>query len=379
MPLPPSGPLSMSQINLELAVPATTLISLNQTSARALAGVPAGMISISDFYGKPSGVNGGIVFGGFSYPTPAQTVNYSVNSFAFDTETMATLTSNPAGWNYGSVFNDADKATTFGGATYTSPAAAPLTTMVSYPFSTGTRSVGITIPFVPTIAGGIAYTTIQGGDCQFNFSDVGYAPAALNQIIPAASPTTIGNGINKYIKSTQTLSSFVATFGQYVPATTSAFATRSGINNSTEGIWANQRRQTPGQEVNAVWKFIKSTETQTYHGALMVRARAGYNSAGTPTHGYFIGGFPLGTPTAGSKIAYSTMTATSFAFSVIGRSQSVKNSTSAYFIGGMTSTIAATNSAQKLVFSTDTITTLNYPAITPRGWGSGSQPSNIAL
>lgn len=52
MTLPLSGPISMSQVNTELGLPSTTIITLNDPAVRALAGIPAGTISMSDLYGK---------------------------------------------------------------------------------------------------------------------------------------------------------------------------------------------------------------------------------------------------------------------------------------------------------------------------------------
>jgi hypothetical protein len=60
MALNSSGPISLGgattgqSINLELSQAATATISLNDTNARALAGVTSGQISISNFYGKSS-------------------------------------------------------------------------------------------------------------------------------------------------------------------------------------------------------------------------------------------------------------------------------------------------------------------------------------
>jgi hypothetical protein len=48
----PVGTISMSQVNTELGLSSTTLISLNQTSVRTLAGAPSGTISMNDLRGK---------------------------------------------------------------------------------------------------------------------------------------------------------------------------------------------------------------------------------------------------------------------------------------------------------------------------------------
>jgi hypothetical protein len=58
MTLPSSGPISMYDINVELGRPGTQNLSLNDTQARQLAGVPSGTISLSDFYGKSWTVTG---------------------------------------------------------------------------------------------------------------------------------------------------------------------------------------------------------------------------------------------------------------------------------------------------------------------------------
>lgn len=52
MTLPSTGPISMSQVNVELGLSPTALISLNDTAVRSLAGVPSGTISMQDLLGK---------------------------------------------------------------------------------------------------------------------------------------------------------------------------------------------------------------------------------------------------------------------------------------------------------------------------------------
>ena len=69
----PVGTISMSQVNTELAIPATTTISLNQTNVRSLAGVPTGTISMNNLRGKSAS---------FSYTTPisAPVQNYNLRT-----------------------------------------------------------------------------------------------------------------------------------------------------------------------------------------------------------------------------------------------------------------------------------------------------------
>lgn len=52
MTLPAAGPISASDINVELGRAATDPFDINGAAERALAGVPAGAISFDDFHGK---------------------------------------------------------------------------------------------------------------------------------------------------------------------------------------------------------------------------------------------------------------------------------------------------------------------------------------
>jgi hypothetical protein len=53
----PAGQISLGQVNTELGLSATTLISLNQASVRTLAGVPSGQIAMSNLQGKSNASN----------------------------------------------------------------------------------------------------------------------------------------------------------------------------------------------------------------------------------------------------------------------------------------------------------------------------------
>lgn len=57
MTLPVSGAISLNQVNVELGLAGTTLISMNQASVRTLAGVPSGAISMQNLQGKANQFN----------------------------------------------------------------------------------------------------------------------------------------------------------------------------------------------------------------------------------------------------------------------------------------------------------------------------------
>ena len=77
----PTGTISMSQVNVELQLSATTPISLNQASVRLLADVPSGTISMNNLRGKTYRYL-------FTPTISANTANYNLKAAAI-----------AAGWN----------------------------------------------------------------------------------------------------------------------------------------------------------------------------------------------------------------------------------------------------------------------------------------
>lgn len=77
------GPVVGSSINLELGLSATANSSLNQANFRTLAGIPSGVIALSNFYGKSNGLQRGMIT--FVAFTAFQNFISSVGVIASDT------------------------------------------------------------------------------------------------------------------------------------------------------------------------------------------------------------------------------------------------------------------------------------------------------
>jgi hypothetical protein len=69
----PTGQISLNDVNVELGLSGTTLISMNQTSVRTLAGVASGAISMQNLQGKSNRVTANITIS-------SDTANYTLNT-----------------------------------------------------------------------------------------------------------------------------------------------------------------------------------------------------------------------------------------------------------------------------------------------------------
>lgn len=79
MTLPLSGTLALSDVNTELGRASTTTISMNETAVRALAEVPSGQISMSNFYGKPTPPPASVAYQG-TYTSNSALTTYTYTS-----------------------------------------------------------------------------------------------------------------------------------------------------------------------------------------------------------------------------------------------------------------------------------------------------------
>jgi len=78
MTLPASGAISMANVNVELSLPSTSTISLNDAAVRTLFGKATGAIALGDGYGKSNALTGQAAFteaGTFTWTAPATLVS----------------------------------------------------------------------------------------------------------------------------------------------------------------------------------------------------------------------------------------------------------------------------------------------------------------
>ena len=140
MPLNPSGPMSIGgptvgqSINLELNLSATANSNLNQANFRTLAAVPAGAISISNFYGKSNLVSRGL-FNTVTFTAPItfsnqQQVIYQNIETTGSFGSFGNITA-PQNWASGGIGNNT-RAVLAGGRANNAPATATYTLAMIY-------------------------------------------------------------------------------------------------------------------------------------------------------------------------------------------------------------------------------------------------------
>lgn len=86
MTLPATGPISLSDVNVELGKAANAAITLNDTDVRTLAGKASGAISLSDLRGKSAATDGTVSLSG-----------YQVNSYGTDQAASSSYTLSSTG------------------------------------------------------------------------------------------------------------------------------------------------------------------------------------------------------------------------------------------------------------------------------------------
>lgn len=111
MPLPASGPLSFSAVNVELNRAATATISLGETAVRNLAGVASGAVGVNNLQGKSSVFARTIT----TNQTDLNLRNWLVAQ-GWDQITAAQVTINSGVWISGSVAGNSTAALTISGS-----------------------------------------------------------------------------------------------------------------------------------------------------------------------------------------------------------------------------------------------------------------------
>jgi hypothetical protein len=336
MTLQSSGAISASQINTELAASATATIGLNDTTARTLAGIPSGAISMSHFYGTSSAYDWAIFGGG------------QVSTGRVATTDKHTYTSN---------VNTA--ATALGG-------------VQSALAATGNSTVGIFGGGSPSTSG--KYTN------KYTYANDTVSPGTLlgafRQGLGATGNATIGifgwgdfysnstmqNYLDKYTYATDTVAA-ATVFG-------TGYSWLAAAGNSTIGIFSggqvsNSAYSGANSYVNLFRKYTYASDTNTGTTTSGI-TKAGQAAAGNATVGLFSGGFTgLGvnvTLTGYSDLyTYASNTVTQATGLAIARGlmAAAGNPTVAIFAGGTSSTNATSyiSAKQQYTYASNTSTT----------------------
>jgi hypothetical protein len=368
----------MGMINTELGLPATQVISLNDSAVRALAQVPAGVISLSNFYGKSNIALAGYIQGGIKSGTPTS-VN-SVVEFSFPTESTSVISATtPTGselyYSWGS--------TPTTGYSQTSPTIAviPATrSLASFAFSTKTYAVS-SLPTVPA-TGGLGTTAIPTDTIAYTLAG-------------SSSPTASGGNVSYYSKftmPTQTVNSWQTNWAALTPGNSNnknGYASWTAWKNYSRGFVAGG--QSPGSpspvQSTSVRRMLYPTETvSTIPGAFNTGAfpslptNSGFGVGQSSEHGYTFGQFgpaPLASNTNIGRVVFSTETFTrdfqsmGLSPAYLTNSGSFSQPTAIYNVAGLSmggppgipASSFFNGNVRKYVFGTGTFTTI--PATMP--------------
>jgi len=355
MPLPPSGPISMSMINVELALPATQVISLNQANVRALAQVPAGVISLSNFYGKSSVITNGFFLGGLLPPTG--TLGTASYKFQFPTETDSAIASRSIRGQSMSGLTNNTMISAFGASTLSNGAPSiplSLNNAEILTFSSEAYSVSPTIPW-----------------------PAGFSNSATSG---ASSPTSLYWKTYRTMGGTQTFVSGKLNFSTWAVTTLAAvpnvpvqgFRDAAAKGNDTKGYFFGGFWGPPPALSNNIDRMPWSVETLSSLGTWPGRGGGGTLASPTAAYAVNLGSASSLTSQVVAKVLWATDTVSSFtSFQTRALMSGVNNTTTGYMRSGRHPPGPIWRlDYLKLNFSNDTSS-----AITPISAGGDSQNS----
>jgi hypothetical protein len=367
----------MGMINTELGRPATQVISLNEAAVRALAQVPAGMISLSNFYGKSNIEQAGYIQGGVTN-VPGNVSVGTIVQFSFPTESASVISATTP---TGLVLNNSWGSTSTAGYTQVLVPGAPTTrNLATFAFSTKTYAVS-SLPTVPATGG--------GGTSSIPTDTISYTLAGSSAPIPS------GGGVSYYVKftmPTQTINSWQTNWIAKTPANSnnkSVYASWTAWKNYSRGFIAGGQTPgspSPGPSAGAQ-RMIYPTETVSDIGGSFPSGAfptaftfGGFGEGQSSEHGYSFGQFgpaPLASNTNIGRVAFATETFTrdfqgmGLSPAFLTNSGSFSQPTALYNVAGLSMAgppgIPASSfyngNVRKYVFGTGTYTTI--PATMP--------------
>jgi hypothetical protein len=271
MTLPVSGAISFNAINVELGQPGTTTANINQATYRALAGVPSGTISLSNFYGKSNITEFGMFGGGNQATGTVAPFTSTANTFkyTFSSDTFASGSALSTVISTNTTFSSSTIAYVAGGFQNV-PSPSGFRNYVSkFTYSTSATATGTTL------------TTARQSAASSSTATIGYvAGGTTGSTISTAS-------VNKYTYS-----------GDIVAAGTNLSIDRSsasGFGNSTRAIFAmGTSSGYPAPALLTSDKYTYSSDTVAA-GTSFATNRVVTMCTSTSTLGLIMGGQPSGT------------------------------------------------------------------------------------